>query len=139
MGIEKQRRYLAQWYKQRKQSGLCASCAEGKAVAGKARCSRCLKANRAKGKASYAADRAAALRVYGNTACACCNETEVAFLCIDHINNDGATHRRKLNLYGGTRTYQWLRLNGYPPGFQVLCFNCNFAKYSLGACPHAAR
>jgi hypothetical protein len=25
---------------------------------------------------------------------------------------------------------------GFPPIFQVLCMNCNFAKGKLGFCPH---
>ena len=31
---------------------------------------------------------------------------------------------------------RWLKRNGYPAGYQVLCFNCNFAKHRKGACPH---
>ena len=26
--------------------------------------------------------------------------------------------------------------NNYPKGFQVLCRNCNWGKYSRGTCPH---
>jgi hypothetical protein len=34
--------------------------------------------------------------------CACCGETEERFLTIDHINNDGAEHRRKvMGMNGG--------------------------------------
>jgi hypothetical protein len=32
-----------------------------------------------------------------------------------------------------------LRKNNHPPGYRVLCFNCNFAIYHLGSCPHALR
>jgi len=28
----------------------------------------------------------------------------------------------------GTSLYSWLRTNGYPPGYQVLCITCNMAK-----------
>lgn len=69
---------------------------------------------------------------YGN-ACACCGESEFAFLTIDHINDDGATHRKT---FGGS-IYRWLKLNNYPSNFQTLCFNCNFAKSRVvGGCPH---
>lgn len=37
---------------------------------------------------------------------------------------------------GGERTYFWLSKNGYPPGFRVLCFNCNAAMHMFGICPH---
>ncbi len=74
---------------------------------------------------------------YGGYACACCGETERAFLTIDHVRNDGAKHRREQ----GRKAYsicRWLRLNGFPDGFQVLCMNCNWAK-RLGQCPHEKR
>ncbi len=37
---------------------------------------------------------------------------------------------------GGSVLYSWLKKQGYPPGFQVLCHNCNLAKGYYGACPH---
>jgi hypothetical protein len=71
---------------------------------------------------------------YGGYHCACCGEPEPVFLEIDHINNDGAAHRKLLK-GGGRHLYNWLRTNKYPPGFQVLCANCNRAK-RFGICPH---
>lgn len=65
--------------------------------------------------------------------CACCGIRNYEFLSIDHINNDGAKHRKKVP---SSQLYQWLRLNKYPEGFQVLCFNCNLAKGFYGMCPH---
>src|SRR5213078_4819734 len=38
--------------------------------------------------ARHAAIRAEVLAAYGN-ACACCGETEEAFLALDHVHNDG--------------------------------------------------
>lgn len=64
--------------------------------------------------------------------CICCGEIEVAFLTIDHINNDGAEHRRKV----GPHLYEWLVRNNFPESFQTLCRNCNWAKHTLGVCPH---
>ena len=69
---------------------------------------------------------------YG-TVCACCSEPETDFLTIDHIEGDGAEHRRQI---GESSLYHWLRKNGFPPGFQTLCRNCNWAKHRLGTCPH---
>lgn len=75
---------------------------------------------------------------YGGKQCACCGETEPLFLTIDHIANDGAEMRRSgTHSRGGTQFYQWLRKNGFPSGFQVLCMNCNLGKHRNGGfCPH---
>ena len=64
--------------------------------------------------------------------CSCCGESEVKFLTIDHVNNDGAKHRKEIV---GNLT-QWLLKNGLPEGFQILCYNCNCAKGFFGTCPH---
>ena len=76
-------------------------------------------------------DKLQAFRQYGGV-CVCCGEEHSECLTIDHINNDGAVHRKTLK---GTPIYRWLRQQGYPAGFQVLCWNCNFAK-QFGPCPH---
>jgi predicted DNA-binding transcriptional regulator AlpA len=71
--------------------------------------------------------------------CTCCGETKLHFLTIDHKNNDGADHRRKLGdpHFGGIKIYRWLKKNSYPKEFQILCFNCNLGKYyNNGICPH---
>jgi hypothetical protein len=71
--------------------------------------------------------------------CACCGEKEIKFLCLDHINNDGAEHRRQISGGGsgrGAGVYAWSVKNNYPPIFQVLCYNCNCAKGFYGECPH---
>jgi hypothetical protein len=74
-----------------------------------------------------------AIQAYGGF-CTCCGETEMSFLQIDHINNDGAEHRKSIN---GVQLAPWLKRRGYPEGFQVLCVNCNFAKHTNGGtCPH---
>lgn len=73
---------------------------------------------------------------YGDGGCACCGETNHGFLTIDHINGGGNEHRRSINSTGGKDFYRWLRINQYPEGYQVLCFNCNLGKHRLGICPH---
>jgi len=75
---------------------------------------------------------------YGGYRCNCCNENEPMFLSIDHIDNNGAIER-KSGLYSGSGTgfYQWLRKNGFPSGYQVLCMNCQVGKHKNGGvCPH---
>lgn len=70
---------------------------------------------------------------YG-ASCACCSERTIGFLTIDHVNNDGKEHRKKVF---AARLYNWLQQNGFPSGFQVLCFNCNLGKaHNKGVCPH---
>lgn len=77
---------------------------------------------------------------YGGYVCACCGEDEETFLTIDHIENDGAAHRKAIsgqNRQSGQRLYRWIVKNGFPEGFQVLCMNCNFGKHQNGGvCPH---
>lgn len=67
--------------------------------------------------------------------CACCQEKNIEFLCLDHINNDGAEHRKELKKK--TEGYwSWVERNGYPPGYRVLCHNCNHTYAVFGNCPH---
>lgn len=84
------------------------------------------------------------IEAYGG-ACACCGESEPVFLCVDHIENNGASHREQIG-YGrttdgrrkvgsGSVMNSWLVKNGFPGGFQLLCANCNLGK-QRGICPH---
>ena len=71
--------------------------------------------------------------------CVCCGETERDFLTLDHINGGGGQHR--VAIFGdrwsaGARFYSWLGMNHFPPGFQLLCMNCNFSKGKHGQCAH---
>jgi hypothetical protein len=72
---------------------------------------------------------------HGEPRCACCGESIVEFLCIDHINGCTGIPRRapQRSSWG---LYRWLRRNGYPEGFRVLCHNCNSAFARYGFCPH---
>jgi len=67
--------------------------------------------------------------------CACCGETEVSFLTLDHINNNGRNNPK----LGRDKIYQRLKKENYPKeeNLQVLCFNCNCGKQiNEGVCPH---
>lgn len=73
--------------------------------------------------------------------CAGCNVTIEKFLTLDHINNDGAEHRKQLSGNGKNKAwvpmYTWARKNGYPSIFRVLCYNCNCGRHlNKGVCPH---
>lgn len=79
-----------------------------------------------------------AFMAYGGYVCSCCGETEVMFLSIDHVNNDGYS-MRKTHGHSG-RFYSWLKRNEYPSGFQILCMNCQTGKArNNGVCPHQER
>lgn len=83
-----------------------------------------------------AAKWATALRRYGER-CVCCGEAEFVFLTIDHIDGGGAKHRRQI---GQKSILVWLAKNGFPDGYQTLCWNCNLGRYrNGGVCPHQIR
>ncbi len=88
-------------------------------------------------------DRIRAFTHYGGLKCACCGENEFSFLSLDHVGGDGNMERAKLfgNRYqGGHHIYRALRLKGYPPGYQVLCMNCQVGRRdNRGICPHKSR
>ena len=81
---------------------------------------------------------------YGGASCKCCDEKEVAFLSLDHING-GGNQERKLAMgssrTGGYHFYEWLRKNHYPDkeSYQVLCMNCQFGRMHKGVCPHKTK
>jgi len=76
----------------------------------------------------------------GEIKCACpnCNENNINKLCLDHINNGGTAHRKKLleEGFAGNNMYLWVKQNNYPPLFRILCINCNKSLGNRGYCPH---
>lgn len=134
-------------YLERRAAGLCGNC--GAADPGGALCDTCAAHKNAARRARYAKDpqrhadrkkrqnRAIAKEVfehYGKT-CVCCGESEFLFLTIDHVNGGGTKHRKEVGQ--GTKFYRWLRREGYPDGYQVLCMNCNLGRHrNGGVCPH---
>jgi len=89
-------------------------------------------------------DKLRCLTAYGGDPprCACCDERILGFLTLDHVNDDGGEHRKRVNggnFQGGAVMYGWLRRHGYPTdlGIRVLCFNCNAGRHwNHGICPH---
>ncbi len=69
--------------------------------------------------------------------CVCCGEEELEFLSIDHINQNGAEHRRSLSRGGGD-VYRSIRDEGFIENeYRVMCFNCNWSAYrGNGTCIH---
>ena len=75
--------------------------------------------------------REAAISHYGGK-CACCGESAIEFLCIDHVDGGGTKHRKSL---GRVTIYSWLKKHKYPAGFRILCWNCNSSLGLYGYSP----
>lgn len=73
--------------------------------------------------------RSDVLEHYG-TSCAHCGFDDTRALCIDHIENNGGEERRQLGSekFSGWKFYEHLKKEGYPEGYQTLCWNCNAIK-----------
>ena len=95
------------------------------------RAAKWLKDNPTKRKMTNAARngryRRALFEAYGGPRCASCGFSDERALQIDHVAGGGSQMTRLLKMRG-TGFYTWLRRNDYPPGFQVLCANCNWIK-----------
>lgn len=78
--------------------------------------------------------RLAVISHYGGK-CACCGETNLEFLTVDHIDGGGREHRKEIG-DSSEMLVSWLIKNDFPPGFQILCSNCNLSKYIGGVCVH---
>lgn len=88
----------------------------------------CIQCRRERAASERRALRKAVLELLGGL-CKCCGEGEYVFLDIDHVNDDGAEERRR------TKVATWRLALVEPARFQVLCRNCNWAKFQ-GGCPH---
>ena len=70
----------------------------------------------------------------GTMKCICCEESIFEFLGIDHLDNNGNRHRKKIGQ--AYAIYKWLIENNFPDGYEVVCFNCNWGRSRFGTCPH---
>lgn len=116
----------------KKLSGICLMCTQ-QVKPGSHHCEKHLQLMRDCMKRRKLKDKTAAFNRYG-TNCAYCHDDRQLFLTIDHINNDGAEHRRQQRSGNnqGHDIYAWLRKHHYPEGFQTLCYNCNCVKSQIG-------
>lgn len=85
-------------------------------------------AMQAKSKATRERLKLIVLTHYGNGKCACvsCGEQRLPCLSLDHIDGNGAEHKRAMHKY--TLHYQWFIANSFPIGYQTLCMNCQWVK-----------
>ena len=114
-----------------KRIGMCFAHPNVPVVKGRNKCQRCID----RSLDSTRARRITVLQHYSGSEipyCACCGESRIEFLAVDHINGDGAEHRKK---YPGNM-FVWLIKNNFPDGFQILCHNCNLSRGFYGYCPH---
>ena len=69
--------------------------------------------------------RFSAIANLGNV-CVNCGITDVRVLTIDHVNNNGNVHRKKVS---AVKLYRQLRDREVDMSdYQVLCWNCNYLK-----------
>ena len=57
-----------------------------------------------------------------------CNVDDMDMLTLDHTNDDGLDHRKKIGGKSIYPTYGWARKNNYPKILQVMCWNHNIKK-----------
>lgn len=124
---------------------ICRDCKEKKSVSDfhsggrgtkgrRATCKDCFNRERRKERSALLVD---ALMHYsdGSMQCACCGESRVEFLTLDHIEGRSALGNKKKwssisILYGLTGKSSW------PKDLRVLCYNCNLSRGRYGYCPH---
>jgi hypothetical protein len=111
-------------------AGKCARCGHPNDLEQFAYCSTC----RSKRRAKALELKTLVIAQYGGS-CRCCGDAFLPRLTIDHIENNGAAHRKETK-GGGEKTYKALVKAGFPSGLQVLCASCNQAKQLGGECPH---
>ena len=79
------------------------------------------------------------LKLYGSK-CACCGETHIEFLTLDHVKGNGAEERKRTgSSYGGyNRAIKLFKSNKEEAlkQYRILCWNCNCSIGTYGYCPH---
>lgn len=109
-----------------------ATCACGKTCErGYAKCRKCRNHARLLRRQRDQKIKTQALEAYGGAKCARCGYTGQS-LALDHVDTDGATHRKSLGDLRGMSFYRYLRRHNFPqrPQLQVLCLNCNWERYN---------
>lgn len=121
--------------KDKVKSGICSSCMK-RPLHTEGLCLLC--AN--KSRVYQLCNKLRVFEAYGGAKCVCCGETNVGFLTLDHIKSGG--HKQVIELWGkksgsSKRVYKMLIDQNFPPGYRVLCGNCNSGRAMNGdVCPH---
>ena len=134
---ERQRERMMERRRELEERSLCVICAKRKSLKGIKHCRKCQIR-----RSTLARNRLQKLwqklrEIYGKV-CACCEESEPAFLTIDHINNDGWRDRKPdgKNPTSSEMIYRRLVFGPRRKDIQILCYNCNCARQRVGYCPH---
>lgn len=116
--IDERSKTSSRHYQQRKAAGTCLFCGSPP----ESNYTLCAY-HREKYKSYRAQLKIAILDAYGGPVCVRCGEDDVDILEIDHIAGGGTQHRKEVGT--GYQFYLWLRDQGYPAGYRVLCPTCN--------------
>lgn len=126
--LAKHRAQARQRRDRQREAGVCVACGcQRPPMPGVTLC----ELHRYSSRKSYQILRDAIIANYGNK-CSNCGEADRNVLQLDHVNNDGAAHRRQLG--DKAKVWRWARKNGYPSTLQLLCANCHAAKTITGDC-----
>lgn len=132
-----------------RKKGMCVDC--GKKSGNFQSCKTCRKRRKDALTRHRTSLKEQVFEAYGGMRCACkgCPENKnphIEFLTINHMQGGGTKHRARLGgkriagggvTHGGHLTYAWLRRNNFPPGYNVLCWNCQWGVHiNKGNCPH---
>ncbi len=114
--------------------GICIRCRKNPTVIGKLNCGDCIRITNQRSAQRNKVLRERILDHYG-AFCNCCGESNILFLNIDHVENDGYAERKIFK--GALPFYNKIIREGYPESYQILCSNCNDGKRRNGGiCPH---
>lgn len=76
--------------------------------------------------------KAETLEHYGAACvCVCCGNAYELHLTLDHVKGGGTAERKAR---AGAPSWRIARQEGFPDRFQVMCWNCNWAKHYGGEC-----
>lgn len=115
--------------------GICGECGVNPRIT-RWHCGVCRDRHAGRGKRFRELLKDEVFAAYGGQKCSCecnCTVTEREFLTMDHIG--GRVSHGHAKSITGSVLYRWLKKNKFPPGFRVLCMNCNFAIGHAGYCP----
>jgi hypothetical protein len=121
-------------YQKQRRKSICVSCSAPVLTGNSPLCPVCRKKQNAHARVLRSTSKFVVFNHYGGFVCSCCGTTEPEFLTLEHLNGGGTKHRREVGY--GSDFYRWIIKNNFPPGYAILCMNCNFAKGKYGYCPH---
>jgi hypothetical protein len=111
---------------------MCSRCLARKPAEGFKYCEKCRLNSKVSEVKARAKCKQAVYEAYGK-ACSCCGNPNLRVLQLDHKNNDGAEHRRKISV----TLWFWAYQNNFPDTLQLLCANCHMLKTHYGRCSEA--